>query len=112
MTRPLVNDGPCAVGSCTRDAAATGLCWAHYFRQRRTGDVRAAEPLRTTRYRDDLPEGFWSDVPVASATGAGAVIVCELDGDQLGPVHSAASAAMTIHAHQLRAHAPTGRYDR
>lgn len=104
------NAGACSVLTCERSARAKGLCSAHYFRQRRTGDVQARIPVRAQRYREHLPAGYWSDVPIGGAGFFGAVIVCEACGDQLGPVWIESSAAMAIHAHQLRAHNDTGRH--
>ena len=107
------NAGDCSVQDCDRGAFARGWCQAHYSRWRTTGDVQADEPIKTRRsprYRDELPDGYWSDVSVLRPGFFGCVIVCETCADQLGPVFTPASAAMAIHGHQLRAHAPTGRH--
>lgn len=110
MSRPRVNDGPCSVTGCVRTAHSKGMCPAHWGRVYRYGDALAGKPLRTKRYRDSLPDGFHSDVPLEGVGLFGAVVVCEADGHQLGPVRSATEAAMAIYAHQLRAHGRTGRH--
>lgn len=35
----------CEVPACTRTAAITGLCWGHYSRRRKYGDVMADVPV-------------------------------------------------------------------
>lgn len=86
----------CTTDDCNSPILAKKLCTKHYFRERR-GHIQ--------KYRDDLPRGYWSDVPVAGTGPFGAVITCETCKDQLGPVHDPASAAFTIHAHEHRQHA-------
>lgn len=46
-TRPLDYEhmSACPIGGCERPAWCRGLCTAHYFRLRRTGDVRADLPI-------------------------------------------------------------------
>lgn len=45
--RSLHDRGPCTVAGCTRPAKTASLCWAHYSRRRRTGDV--GEPVIAPR---------------------------------------------------------------
>jgi HNH endonuclease len=47
----------CSVEICERRAYARGLCFAHYTRLRRTGDIRADLPLNPT-----AAERFWRRV--------------------------------------------------
>lgn len=86
----------CEREGCDSPRWSKGYCVKHYFRNRR-GHVE--------KYRDSLPTGYWSDVPVAGTGLLGAVITCQACKDQLGPVHDPASAALTIHAHEQRRHA-------
>ena len=107
------NDDPCTVESCHWDSYALGLCRVHYNRLKRHGDVQAHIPVksRPKRYRDFLPDHFYSDVSLADPWKLlGCVIVCEKCKDQLGPVWDERAAAMAIHFHQLRAHNPVGRH--
>lgn len=86
----------CVSPDCGGPSFAKDLCVKHYFRQRR-GHVE--------KYREGLPRGYWSDVPVGGTGPFGAVVVCVTCKQQLGPVHDPASAALTIHAHEQRRHA-------
>lgn len=109
------NDGPCSVDGCERQAKAKGMCDPHYDRVRKTGDPQADTPIKAApdpnRHRDFLPDGYWSDVSLCEPMQLyGVVIVCERDGDTLGPVWTPSAAAQAIHSHQLRAHNPTGRH--
>lgn len=86
----------CTTDDCTSPILAKKLCAKHYFRAR-----------RPQKYRDDLPKGYWADVPVAGTGPFGAVITHTLCKAQLGPVHGSADAALTIHSHEVRNHRRT-----
>lgn len=107
----------CTIPECGRTVRARQLCAAHYARAARHGDPQALTPVRDVsaphaggkHFKDDLPAGYYSDVPVrGAATLLGAVITCPC-GDLLGPVHNAAAAALAIHSHQARSHRTPGR---
>lgn len=85
----------CTHDDCLSPVMAKKLCTKHYFRRRRH---------HIERYRDHLPKGYWSDVPVDGTGPFGAVITHVSCKTQLGPVHGPAEAALTIHAHEQRDH--------
>lgn len=41
--------GACEVEGCDRDAKNVRMCWAHYKRLRKWGDVRASVPLKAAK---------------------------------------------------------------
>lgn len=53
-------EGTCSVDACEKPARNRGWCSAHYERWRKTGDVRADEPLRLKG--GSLEDYFWPKV--------------------------------------------------
>lgn len=52
----------CSVGGCARQKVSTGLCAAHYARQRRSGDARVDDPINACVRGSELAERLWARI--------------------------------------------------